>query len=59
MKIQNLTRYDVQSLMGENADRYIAAAMRDVLMSQDKYSDTDDIPNHDWNDMICCAIERA
>ena len=60
MQIQNLTRYDVQRLMGSDASRREADAMLSILHSMEKtYPDTDAIPDDVWTQMIACAVERA
>lgn len=60
MKIAGITRFDVQSLMGGNASRREAEAMREIILQyEDKYSDTKEISDVIWSDMLECAIDRA
>jgi hypothetical protein len=60
MKLKNISRHDVQQLMGSEATRREAEAMRQIISQyEDKYLDTHDIPDNLWSDMICLAIDHA
>lgn len=60
MKISGITRFDVQSLMGGDASRREAEAMREIILQyEDTYSDTKEISDVTWNEMLICAIDRA